>query len=344
MKIMSELQKKIETIIKKIEGSQKILVISDSARVDEDCIYSGLSLRWLLEKMGKSVDNVIFARINETFAKKPDVSLVKSVFTEDVDFHSYDLIILVDSPQWSRILTNKAEEILMLNGKDKFVAFDHHLAEDIDRDLGDQSINDISSSSTGLLIYTTLFKALGIVPDATCAEYIYRTVISDTQCLRVNTNAQTFAFCAEAQQLGIDHQAIVEDQSEITKEAVDFFAYCLSKTEYLPNIKSTVLFQDKAFIDYCNEVFGDSWRDQEMLTLYKENFMRRVEGYEHGLIFYIPFDENRTKVSWRSKEYISFDLAGMLNNLGFKIGGHKNAGGGFVQKNIEEIRKEINSL
>jgi nanoRNase/pAp phosphatase (c-di-AMP/oligoRNAs hydrolase) len=340
MTITNEIQKKIETVIKKIESSKKILVVSDSSMVDEDCIYSGLALRWLFEKMGKEVDNVVFSRINETFAKKKDVNLVQSKFVEEVDFHAYDAIFLVDSPQWGRILTSKAEEVLLLHGKDNFVLFDHHIPEDIDADIGDRSIN-YPSSSTGLLIYETLFKALNITPDLTCAEYIYRTVISDTQCLRVNSNADTFAFCAEAQKWGIDHQKIVEELSEVSKDAVDFFTYCLSKTEYYPSIKCTVLYQDQAFEDYCNSVFGDTWRQVEMLSMYKENFMRRVEGFEHGLIFWVPYDKTKTKVSWRSKEYITFDLAGMLNSIGFKLGGHKNAGGGVVQIDIEQLKKIV---
>lgn len=340
MILTTEIQTKIDKIIKKIEGSNKILVVSDSARVDEDCIYSGLTLKWLFEKMGKSVDNVIFAKVNDEFGAKKDVEMVSSMFTEDVDFHEYDLVVLVDSPQWSRILTIKSEEILLLHGKDKFVSFDHHLPEDIDADLGDYSIN-MEASSTGLIIYETLFKTLGITPDLTCAEYIYTTIISDTQCLRVNSNAVTFNACAELQNLGVEHQKLVEDMSEVTKDAVDFFAYCLSKTEYYPEIKATVLFQDQEFEDYCNSVFGDSWRNQEMLSMYKENFMRRVQGFEHGLIFWVPYDRTRTKVSWRSKEYITFDLAGMLNGLGFKLGGHKNAGGGFVSMDIESLRKML---
>ncbi len=340
MILTNEIQKKLETIIAKINDSQKILVISDSSMVDEDCIYSGLSLRWLFEHLGKSVDNVIFSKINDTFAKKKDVNLVTSCFPDQVDFHQYDLVFLVDSPQWSRILTIKAEEILLLHGKDKFVLFDHHMPEDIDADLGDQSI-DYPSSSTGLLIYQTLFKTLGIVPDLTCAEYLYRTVISDTQCLKVNSNADTFEFCAEFQKLGVDHQKIVEELSEVSKPAMDFFAYCLSKTEYYPNLNCTVLYQDEAFVDYCNEVFGDTWREVEMLSMYKESFMRRITGFEHGLILWTRNDPEKTKVSWRSKEYITFDLAGFLAQLGFKTGGHKNAGGGSVMKSIEQVRSEI---
>ncbi len=343
MIITTEIQTKLETIIKKLNNAQKVLVISDSSMVDEDCIYSGLTLRWLCEHLGKTVDNVIFSRINDTFAKKKDVNLVQSLFPDQVDFNQYDLVFLVDSPQWTRILTTKAAEIHLLYGKDKFVLFDHHIPEDIDADLGNQSIN-YGSSSTGLLIYRTLFKALNITPDLTCAEYIYRTVLSDTQCLRVNSNADTFEFCAEFQKLGVDHQRIVEEQSEVSKNAMDFFAYCLSKTEYYPEIKCTVLYQDAAFVDYCNSVFGDSWREVEMLSLYKESFMRRVTGFEHGLIFYTRNDAEKTKVSWRSKEYVSVDLASILADLGFKTGGHKNAGGGAVEKSIEQIRNDFENL
>jgi len=73
-----------------------------------------------------------------------------------------------------------------------------------------------------------------------------------------------------------------------------------------------------------------------------------VDGYPYGLIFKEGKDDGKTRVSWRCSALSAIEVMHVLRKVGFVANGHRNAGGGIIDKPVAEavnlFVKEMESI
>jgi phosphoesterase RecJ-like protein len=319
-------------VLERIKNSNKILIIPDGSRVDWDCIGTSLAIRSWLKQLGKEEVNIyVFSKIPKSFSTFPGIEIVQSKYINEVLFDYYDLIILVDTNEWARLLTKDYTKVLENVDKKKFINIDHHEGGDFEHDPDIQVLSKKASASAKVF-YDFLYQPSGIDLNLETATYLYHALLSDTQAFRVAMYADTFSFAEKLIKAGVDHYDVLERFLSIPKAAIDFLILAIEKTKYYEDLGITTLVIDNDMMERIDKEIGGEWITEDYNEYYKEMFMRRVTGYNYGIIFREDFSTAGSRFTWRTRNNgVPIDIMDTLNSIkGFKAGGHKGAGGGYT--------------
>lgn len=302
---------------KKLIEDANSIYITAHVNPDGDAIGSTYAMYFALKKLGKDV-HVIMPAYSDNFSFLPNIDVCE----KDIEVESYDLLIAMDSSDYSRIAVSKekydrARKVLMI---------DHH---QISNPYGDVRYINPDISSTSELVYD-IITYFGIEIDSVMASYIYMGIMTDTGSFNYsNTTAKTHMTVADLLNKGAKSTYICKMLNDTIKEEK---LLLLKKT--IENME--VYFDSKvrySYVDYSTiNSLGLDEEDAEGMT----NYLRMVKGTEVA-IYVRGKSDGTCKVSMRSAGNVDVSKLAIM----FNGGGHPRAAGYSIKdKNDVEIAKK----
>ena len=240
----------------------------------------------------------------------------------------YDAAVIVDVPSKSRI----GDSANLLPIPEYCLKIDHHPVEE---HLSEISLVDTSASSTCQLVYEILSRS-NIVFEKELATLLLSGIMYDTGRFSFsNTSQRDFEIAANLTGAGASSNQIASHLFfNNSFESLKMVGYGLANMQLRLNGKVCV-------ISLPLELMQSSKRiDTDELS----NYSLAIKGVEVGL-FVRQFDENITKVSFRSRGLV--DVNKVARNFGG--GGHLHAAGcrtnaepdGLIENILIEIQKQL---
>lgn len=318
-------------VLERIEQASKILILPDASRVDYDCLGTAIALKKFIQKKdSKEVKVYLFGKIPDYLANFNNIaSEIETKYVKEVDFDYYDLIFIVDTNDWDRALTRECSKILGSVDKNKFINIDHHIAGTISQDIPDNLIN-FHDVCAGKVLFDTLIEPSNVPLDSDIANSLYISLAGDSSIFKFIQD-DTFEYAQKLISAGANHNKITDFILNFSKGSIDYFLLAVEHTKYYPELKLSVLTIDENLFDLFTTNLGDEWRKDDYAEFYKEYFQRRVDDYLYGITFRYDPETQGTRISFRTRGSDgTLELLPILEGLGFRVGGHRNAAGGFT--------------
>lgn len=339
---MEELKKRAELLENKISISEKIMIIA-STPVDYDSLGTSLVVKWYIkQKYNKESIIYVFANVTDNAKKFPgyDGNIFQK-HPDKIDFSSYDLVILVDGNALRQFFTAKYEQYIPQIKKDNLFSIDHHEAGPIGEYIPENTLR-VKDSCTSKIFYDYFIKDSNLNLNVEVATWLYMSLSSDTGIFNFEIYKDTFSYAQMLLNNGVDHYRAVE--FSVSKESMDFTSWAISNTQYYPDAQISVLLINSKAREELTNLFGKDWENKELTKYYQMIFMHKVEGYPYGLILKEGKDDSKTRISWRCSALSEIEIMGILREVGFTANGHRNAGGGITDKEINSVLSEIVKL
>lgn len=223
-----------DDIYEKILGSNSVAIFSHM-NSDADAIGSSIAMKYMLEKLGKTVSIFIQKPIHSNY----DILGVK----ENIDLNtnrSFDLAISLDCPNTKRfgIYQKKFESIK------NSVMFDHHSDSEY---FADVCYTDSTCSSTCLMLYR-FFTSKKLELDKNIATCLYAGIASDTgRFLFANLNSEVFEAVANLYEYGFDYLKLnYELFQKQSKNEFELLKLAFSSMKFFENDKICMCKLDEA--------------------------------------------------------------------------------------------------
>lgn len=312
-------------ILEKIKKASKIL-LNCHRGPDPDGIGSTLSLKIVLENMGKEVDVICPSKqiTNQVDFLKGFNDIKIGVDFEKYDFEKYDLFITLDTPNLS-LLTDKD---VYFKPNIFTIVIDHHFISTI---TGDIKLLDNKATSVGEILFD-IYKDWGIILDKKIAECLLTSIMGDTGALAYpNVTSKTLITVSKLMELGADKDMIVNRIYRSEKfDVLKFYSEVLSRMS-IDKERRFVW----SFVPYKVYKNGGSLKDVKAKS--SSLFAPIVEGTDFGFIGV----EERPKymtISFRGRT--DFDTSQIAKELGG--GGHKVASAAKIEGlSFEEASKKV---
>ncbi|RMD77470.1 hypothetical protein D6810_00890 [Candidatus Dojkabacteria bacterium] len=336
-----EIVKKVPAIVKKINEARKIMIISDSARPDWDCYGTALAIReWLIMK-GKQVQNVTFNKIPEEFFSISEVGQIVPRYVEDVEWEYFDLVIGIDSSDFSRLVGPKYQVMIDRIGINRFVNIDHHQANNIEAIIPENTIRDESMVSTAQVFWEYFVKPENFQITVNMANLLYLAHCSDSNRFFHKNENDSLLFGHELIKSGANSEQINEFLQSSTLEEWKALAIFLKHINFWDDERTMVLYMRGELIGELEKNFGLQWQDKNLDEIVKNKLFNSVGEYDIGLIVWFNLSSEINKISYRVRGSANIDLPLILSELGFEVGGHKNAGGAKCQVTSKELESML---
>jgi nanoRNase/pAp phosphatase (c-di-AMP/oligoRNAs hydrolase) len=310
------------------------IVVSDP--VDPDCIGTGLACAWWLAQRGRQAGVISLQPIPEIMAGFPGIGKVTCSEPVSFDGTRSGLIILVDGGSWSQFFGPDWKSIVAGLDPARIINIDHHRPDDIAAAIPAQCLN-VQTSSTAQLFYEHLLQPGGYVPPPRVADHLYRALLYDTRMFKNEMHPGVYAFAQTLIDCGADHAGAVDTSYD--RREIEFFQWAVAHTEYIAEVCLTLLVIDAERAAALERTFGPDFG--EFSRVYKEVFQRQVRDYHYGIILTDQRD-GTVRLTWRTRncgDHIS--VADAAGAAGFKVGGHRNAGGGVWSGTLHEARDAL---
>ena len=302
--------KKIDEII----GAAKTVGIAGHVRPDGDCVGSCMTLYNYLKKNRPDVDVRVFLEfVDKKFLLIENTDKIE---TDGFDGTKFDLFISLDTASLDRLGHN----LPFFENAKRTACIDHHKSNE-----GYADYNCIvpEASSASEVLYDFLDAELF---DKSIAEPMYMGIAHDSGVFRFqSTTARTMRIAAKMIEYGVNVNTILEDT---------FYRKSYNQLMITAKIQSNaVLCMDgKCIYGYCtsemmNE-YGVTVNDLDAVVA----SIRNVDGVEVAMFVY-QLEENRFKISLRSKKYVDVSEIAVL----FGGGGHVRAAGFDMEGTLEEV-------
>ena len=240
------------------------------------------------------------------------------------------IIFCLDFNTLSRI--NELGELV--RGSDAYkVMIDHHLEPE---DFDDYRHWSINACAAAQLVYDFIVNELGEgeMMNKDIATCLYTGIMTDSGSFRFESaNSAVYRIAADLIDLGAEHWRIhqlVYDNA--TENRLRFLGHCLSeKLEVLREFNTAIIKVSKEELKAYNIVTGDT----EGIV----NYALSVNGIK--LAAFIIERTDKVKLSLRSTEDFP---ANEICKKYFNGGGHRNAAGGYSDKNLEDTVLDFKAL
>lgn len=319
-------------LLKEVLILPKKISIITHRNPDGDAIGSSMALYRYLTKLGHN-SKVIF----------PSEYPAGYSFIEGVS-----LSVIFDSdPEQARSVIDNSEVIFCLdfNGLDrvdklgeniqfskaKKILIDHHLDPEPFTDI---EFSDINSSSTCELVFKVI-EGLGDISkiDTSIGEALFTGLITDTGSFRYGTRPYTYEVASKLKGLGVDDYKLADKIFNSQKEKhLRLLGHCLAnRMEVIKDYGVGIMWLTKQ--DYVD--FEIQRGDTEGIV----NYMLMIENIR--VAAFILEQPSIIKISLRSKGDISVQE---IAQKYFNGGGHKNAAGGGVYANLQDIIDKVKKV
>jgi phosphoesterase RecJ-like protein len=322
----------ISYLIKLLEEKSDVL-ITTHYNPDGDAIGSSLALYHFLASRGISSKVLIPNALPSFLQWMPGVK-DSVIYDDDAEIGddllaSADLIFCMDYNGLGRV---KLFTDQLRDAKATRVLIDHHVQPENEFDL---IFSEIGVSSTSELLYQIIDKA-GLISGITkeMAECFFVGIMTDTGSFSFACNRpETFAIAANLIRTGMDvervHRMVYDTYSE---SRMRLLGHCLATNmKVLPEFATAYIWLTKEDLEKYDYQQGD--------TEGVVNYALSIENVAVAALF--TERDDRVRVSLRSKgEFSVNDFA----RAHFNGGGHRNAAGGDIFKNMPETLAWFESL
>ncbi|MDR2860843.1 MAG: bifunctional oligoribonuclease/PAP phosphatase NrnA [Elusimicrobiota bacterium] len=299
--------------ISKIIKQSKTFFIAGHINPDGDCLGSACALAEMLKRIGKKASIYSPENIPSNLLFLKGASKIKKKANKKDHF---DCAIILESSDFSRM-----GNIISPSQANKIINIDHHK---IWTDFGDVNYVVAESSSVAELILN-IFEYMKIKPTKCEAECLYTGIMTDTgRFQNSNVSPQSHIAASKLIALGVSPNNIEREiYSNESVQSIKLLSSALSTIKTMFNGKL-------AYITVTQKMFRDAGiKDESTGGLI--SFTLRIKGVKVGCLLTQKSDDT-TKLSFRSVE--DFNLIPIVEKL--KGGGHKNAAGATLNKNIKE--------
>ena len=302
--------------INDIIGDASTVGIAGHVRPDGDCVGSCMSLYNYLKKNRPDIQVRVFLEfVDEKFRLIHNTDKIE---TEGFDGTKFDLFISLDTASFERL----GENAPFFEHAKRTVCIDHHKSNS-----GYAEYNYIVSeaSSASEVLYSLLDVELF---DKSIAEPMYMGIAHDSGVFRFqSTTSKTMNIAAKMIDFGVDVNSILEDT---------FYRKTYNQLMITAKIQSNAILcmEGKCIYGYCTsdmmKEYGVTTNDLDAVIA----SIRNVAGVEVAMFVY-QLEENKFKVSLRSKKYV--DVSEIA--VSFGGGGHARAAGFDVEGSLEKVIK-----
>ena len=308
-----------KSVLNALKRHKKFLV-STHVNPDPDALCSQMAIAMLLRSWGKTVTVVNHTALPERFRFLPHINHIK-VYHEHMKV-DYDVALVVDCGGLDRI--GKVSGLLQ-KGK-LLINIDHHITND---HFGNINLVNSRASSTCEILYE-LIKQGKFALDKTIALYLYAGIMTDTGSFRYeNTTPRTFFIVSELKRFSFSATELYRKFYEsIPLSDLKEFTKILSHFNSCQNGKVVVVRLSKRLLRKFSQEFD--LRD----AIFK--FLRAIKGVE-VLMILSEAGKRQTRVNFRSSGKVN--VAQLAHRFGG--GGHHNASGCLIEKNIKAAEKSI---
>lgn len=310
-----------ELLIKAISAIDKCdnIYITSHVNPDGDSIGSVLALGQVLsKKLSKSITMFIPDEIPDNLKFLPGIDLI----AKNINIDKIDLLIALDCGDENRLGPGKD----LLNTAKMTVNIDHHITNN---DFGKINIVNPTASSTGEIVYD-IIEHMKIEIDSDTATCIYTAISSDTGSFKYdNTTSKTHVIASRLLNIGIDTNLInTKLYHSRSIEKTNVLISSLNTLEYCNDKKIALATITKEMLNQYNSKVED--------TDFVVNFIRDIDVVEVACVLK-EIDENKIKISFRSKNYI--DVSKIAKT--FNGGGHAKASGCTMFITLEEGKQKV---
>lgn len=314
--------KQSKEILEEIKKSKRILINCHFAP-DYDSIAGCVSLYQVINNLGKDVSMFSpSSLIRETFFLK-DVEKVKVVNIKDFRFEYYDLVISLDSQNWTVVTGDKK-----IPKASNIIKIDHHPNND---SYGRINLVDSNASSVCEILYLMIMDWKQKI-DKTLATKLLVGIIGDTGSFQYNnTTERTLKIAGELKELGAENSEIVYKlYRSMNLDTLHLWA------EYLKRIKvdSNNKFAWSA-IDF--KTFKKYRGTRKSNSTVASLFIRVIGGTDFGVTM-TEYEKGKLSLSFRERN--GFDVSKIAADFGG--GGHKSSAGAEIhdlpyKKAVEKV-------
>lgn len=298
-------------------------IVSSHIRPDADAVGSALAMSRVLKRLGKDVWWVMEDDPGRQFKPFYAPEEITMYDKDKADLTQRDAIVMVDAGEWKRL--GWAEKI-QASLPSKRICIDHHPAVN---SFDGVRVVDTRASSTTVMIYR-LIKFFEIDLTYDLAEPIYLGIMGDTQNFHLsNTTEEAHQIAIECLRTGVEPEKVHEPVFGTTP---------ISRLKLISNAYQTIDVElgGKVSVMYTThrmfeEAGADWWEDEGFSDL-----LRTIDGVSVG-IYLREDEENKVKVSWRSKGENDISISARK----FGGGGHAKASGARIKGSIEEVRQIV---
>ncbi len=328
-------------IRKKIDDSGKTLIISDAARPDWDCYATAVAIKIWLESKNKEVCNATFNKIPEKFLIFDDIKKINYYSVEDIDWSYFDLFIGVDTSSFSRMFGAKYRYALEKLPLDKFINIDHHEADEIEFTNPNLTVRDDRLISTAQVFWEYFLKNDGFKITPNIANLLYLAHCSDSNRFMYKSDSGSLNFGQILIDAGADYNYINEILEDLTLNEWIGFRILFDKLEYWYEERTIVLTITHQLEKSITHKFNTTWKDLNLDDAIKTKLYGHVTNFDLGLIIYQR--DQSVRISYRVRNSSDIDVIQILESLGMKVGGHKNAGGAemYMTNDIYKVKNNI---
>jgi bifunctional oligoribonuclease and PAP phosphatase NrnA len=312
--------------------SKKNFILLGHIDPDGDCIGSLFSLKWGLDKLGKSSivylynppeDQYDYLSINIKDYKLFDDCDITILKKKEMN------IISLDSADRKRL-----GEVFDLFNKIYIINIDHHIDNTL---YGDLNYVNSKNAAAGEIIYE-LLNILNVDIDERIGTAIATAIIADTGSFRYeNTSPHTMKVITNLMEKGIDIYRINKYLfGTYTYNSIKLKGLALSQLQLSDNNKIAWLIVESSMLKETNSDINDAGK--------LVNYARDIKGVEVGLLF-LEKDKKKIKVSLRSNFFCN------VNEIAAKFGGggHPRASGCLIEEDLEtainmvlnEVKKSV---
>ncbi|SHK65032.1 phosphoesterase RecJ domain-containing protein [Desulforamulus aeronauticus DSM 10349] len=295
-------------------------IICGHVMPDGDSLGSVLALGLGLHLLGKQVTMASSDPLPELYSFLPGIN---EMIVGEVSPEAFDLLIVVDCSVPDRL--GSALLPLYESGLTT-VVLDHHVN---DQPFGDFNYVRSSAAATGEIIMD-LLEALGIPLNTDLAINLYTAIVTDTGSFRYeNTTSETHRRVARL----LEYDIPVARLSNLI-----FSEQPISQIRLLEAVLSTLEVSENGQLATISlsrqtqESVGAN--DQQIEGMI--NYARNIQNVEVAM-FFRELDEQRIKISFRSKYYIDVNLFAKK----FGGGGHVRASGCTVEGTLSEVKDRV---
>lgn len=308
-----------------IDASQKI-VTHLHERPDPDSVGSALSLKLVLEKMGKSVDVLTQkGHLLPSASFIPGYDSIKEVGYREVDFNDYDLFVMLDVSAYSRI-TKDIEWTYPF--EIPTIIIDHHEQNPIEADV---EIVVPNASATCEMLYW-LYSDKGVEMHKDIATALFTGIWTDTVGMKIaDATYETHQAVANLVKAGAKPNEIIFKIIGITNDQLVQVGKVLASIKELSDGKIIIAYQ------HLNDVPGiDHFEYTNASEISKLRLSESKDAHIAALLYET---EGVVNVSMRANNQDHpIDISVIARSLGG--GGHAAAAGAKIEgKDFDEVER-----
>ncbi|MEA2031706.1 MAG: bifunctional oligoribonuclease/PAP phosphatase NrnA [candidate division Zixibacteria bacterium] len=303
-----------------IERSHSVLIVSH-IDPDGDAIGTQLAFAEYLRHLHKKVVLVRESEIPFKYRFLPDIENIVPIDTISADIN-IDTVVILECPNASRIgraISLFGEHMTILN-------IDHHRDSGL---LGTINWIEPERSSVGEMIYE-YFSTIGFEISSNVAIQLYTAILTDTGRFRYpSTTPRTMQIAGELIKAGADPKTICNYvYYNLSPSTMKLTAKVLNTIEFYQDGSICFLTLTRNIL---NETGADMAESDGLV-----DFTLHTNGVIVGVLLKEQ-DDNHTRVSLRSRDGINVaDIAAQYGG-----GGHFNASGCTIPKNLTATREEL---